>query len=140
MASIMQEFYCHECVGYFRVKLNIERDYGVEICCPSCGHLHHRVIEDGVIKENGTKLKRHDNTPKEQIYPMKSSYSKEPITKKMKDSSQWGAKRDAVVVEKEVIKTAEEHKTWAESFSEAFRSMFFRDRWAERANDEKQGL
>lgn len=92
--KIWQEFYCGECKGYFRVKLNTAINMAVEMVCPNCGHEHHRYIKDGVIYENG----RYGNEPKEKIYPPKSAYSKEAFTQKMAQSK-WA--RDGVVIKNE---------------------------------------
>ncbi|MHA1948256.1 MAG: hypothetical protein ACW99G_02670 [Candidatus Thorarchaeota archaeon] len=101
MASTLQEFYCGECSGYFRVKLNLDRDYVVWMVCPECGHKHKRAIDGGVIKENG----RENSDPAEEIVVMKSAYSKEPWTKKMQkakekheDRTYCSARRDGVIV------------------------------------------
>ena len=96
--KIWQEFYCGECQGYFRVKLNIALNIGVEMVCPKCGHKHHRYIKNGVIYENG----RDTNTPKEEICPPLSAYSKEPLTEKMAAATaKWNARRDGVKIEGE---------------------------------------
>ena len=93
--KIWQEFYCGECQGYFRVKLNMALNIGVEMVCPNCKHRHHRYIKDGVIYEQG----RNENAPKDEICPPLSAYSKEPLTAKMEVKSTW--KRDGVVIDKE---------------------------------------
>jgi hypothetical protein len=93
--KVWQEFYCGECQGYFRVKLNMALTIGVEIVCPKCKHKHHRFIKDGVIYENG----RSEHGAKEEICPPLSAYSKEPLTAKM-EKAKYG-KRDGVVIDKE---------------------------------------
>lgn len=95
--KVWQEFYCGECSGYFRVKLNMALTIGVEIVCPKCKHQHHRFIKNGIIYENG----RTENGAKEEICPPLSSYSKEPLTAKMKSAKSWVDKRDGVKIEKE---------------------------------------
>ena len=96
--KIWQEFFCGECTGYFRVRLNMALNMGVEMVCPKCNHKHHRFIKNGVIFENG----RDSNSAKEEICPPISAYSKEPFTAKMRDkSSQYRAGRDGAVIEKE---------------------------------------
>lgn len=92
--KIWQEFYCGECQGYFRVKLNMALTIGVEIVCPKCKHEHHRFIKDGVIFESG----RSQNGAKEKICPPLSAYSKEPLTRKM-ETTRYA--RDGVVIDKE---------------------------------------
>ena len=94
---VWQEFYCGECSGYFRVKLNMALTIGVEIVCPKCKHRHHRFIKEGVIYENG----RSTNGAKEEIHPTLSAYSKEPLTAKMKSATKWGDRRDGVKIEEE---------------------------------------
>jgi hypothetical protein len=92
--KIWQEFYCGECQGYFRVKLNMALTIGVEIVCPKCKHEHHRFIKNGVIFERG----RSENGAKEKICPPLSAYSKEPLTRKM-ETTKYA--RDGVVIDKE---------------------------------------
>lgn len=97
MSRVWQEFYCGECKGYIRVKLNIELNHEVEVVCPKCGHRHRRVIRDGQIFENG----RFTNEPKEEICPPMSAYQKEPWTKKMRtahEKNDYGARRAAEVI------------------------------------------
>lgn len=95
--KIWQEFYCGECEGYFRVKLNVSLNRGVEMVCPNCGHKHHRYIKDGVIFEFG----RNENSPKEEILPPKSAYSKEPLTARMAKSVRWEDRRNGSVINQE---------------------------------------
>jgi len=73
--KIWQEFYCNDCCGYFRVKLNMAINCSVEMTCPECGRKHPRRIEKGRIYEGG------GGASKEEIRPPKSSYSKKPISK-----------------------------------------------------------
>lgn len=94
--KIWQEFYCGECKGYFRVKLNMSLTIGVEIICPNCQHAHHRFIKEGQIFENG----RESNSIKQEIVSPVSAYSKEPLTQKMIDASFY-EKRDGSKIEKE---------------------------------------
>lgn len=95
--KVWQEFYCGECSGYFRVKLNMALNLGVEMVCPKCKHKHHRFIKGGVIYENG----RNENEAKEEICPPLSSYSKEPLTAKMQSATGFYGRRDGVKIEKE---------------------------------------
>ena len=85
--KIWQEFYCNDCCGYFRVKLNMAINCSVEMVCPGCGRKHPRRIEKGRIYEGG------GGASKEEIRPPKSAYSKEPLSKKMK-----GHEREGVVL------------------------------------------
>lgn len=94
MEKVWQEFYCGECSGYFRVKLNFNLNYEVEMVCPNCSHKHRRVIQNGQIYEKG----RFSSEVKEEIMPPKSAYSKEPLTNKMaKNKCRW-TKREGVVI------------------------------------------
>jgi hypothetical protein len=93
--KIWQEFYCGECDGYFRVRLNMAINMGVRMVCPNCKHEHHRFVENGVIYEKGRAA--HD--PKEKIYPPKSAYSKEPLTAKMATATSPWKRRDGVKIE-----------------------------------------
>lgn len=43
------EFYCHDCGGYIRVKLDKSLNGNHVVVCPKCGHEHCRVIENGKI-------------------------------------------------------------------------------------------
>lgn len=92
MDRIYQEFYCGECDGYFRCKINVKINHGVKMVCPNCSHEHHRYIKNGVIFEDG----RGANSPIEEIMPPKSSYYKVPFTEKMKKTKY---KRDGVIIE-----------------------------------------
>jgi hypothetical protein len=96
MARVFQEFYCGECDGYFRCKINMGITHGVKLVCPNCKHEHHRFIENGTILERG----RESNSSIEEIMPPKSSYFKEPFTDKMKKAKNaWTGKRDGVIIE-----------------------------------------
>jgi len=98
MASVNQEFYCGECDGYFFAKLNMEINQGINLSCPNCGHKHHRYIKKGQIFESG----RNSNKATEEICPMKSTYHKKPVTKKMQDAAnkdRWSGRRDGVPME-----------------------------------------
>ena len=75
MAKIVQEFHCNDCVGYFRVKLNMALNHSVDVVCPNCGHHHPRIIKDGVIFEGS-------RNGGEEICPPKSAYSKTSIFEK----------------------------------------------------------
>lgn len=74
---IWQEFYCNDCDGYFRVKLNVAINMRVEMVCPNCGRKHPRSIRDGRIVEAGHEA------VKEEILVPKSAYSKESLHSKM---------------------------------------------------------
>jgi len=72
--KIWQEFFCNDCSGYFRVKLNMALNCSVEMTCPECGRKHPRRIEKGIIYEGG------GGTAREEIRPPKSAYSKKAIS------------------------------------------------------------
>jgi hypothetical protein len=75
--KIIQEFYCNECVGYFRVTLDVGFNRLVGVECPNCGHQHEREIKDGIIYENHKTGSFH-----EILMPMKSTYSKTAALRK----------------------------------------------------------
>jgi hypothetical protein len=73
MAFVKHEFYCSgSCGKYFDFVLNMELNGNYRIHCPNCGHIHFRVVKNGVITEG-----RFTDDPSspiiEDIYPMKSS-------------------------------------------------------------------
>jgi hypothetical protein len=123
MASVWQEFYCGNCGGYFRVKLNMALNIIVDVCCPGwlgedttkpCLHKHRRCIKDGRIEENGR-----DGQFKEEICPPRSAYSKEPLTKHMKDCTDtWRGKRDGAVIkeDKDLVRDAFMQELWFEKY------------------------
>lgn len=102
-----QEFYCGECNGYFVVRLNMALNHVVHVQCPECGHEHRRVIKHGVIYENG----RYNESVVENIHTTKATYSKEPLTEKMRkahDANSYSGRRDGVKL------TNEQLSRWAE--------------------------
>jgi hypothetical protein len=101
---VWQEFYCTKsgggCGKYIRVKLNMALNHTVKIICPLCKHEHQRVIEEGVIKEQG----RFDNKPIEEVCPPKSACSDKPYTKQMAEIKKGKSsknERDAAVIKGE---------------------------------------
>ncbi len=70
MSKVAQEFYCNDCDGYVRLKLNMALNQRVRVVCPNCGHQHPRELRDGVIYEC------YHSADAETICPPKSSYSK----------------------------------------------------------------
>jgi ribosomal protein L32 len=69
----------------------------VEIKCPNCSHLHRRCIKDGQIYEFG----RHGTDIKEEILVTMASYSKEPLTQKMKlahEQNSYANRRDGAII------------------------------------------
>jgi hypothetical protein len=109
--KVFQEWYCGECKTYIRFRLSMDWDRAVLVVCPLCKHEHQRFIKDGVIMEDGRFSNGH---PKEEICPPKSAASKDPITKKLKDSK-WGT-RDGIVIK---------------SSEDLVRDNYFRERWIE---------
>ena len=43
--------HCHACSGNFVAELDMEIDGQHVVECPSCGHLHYRIIKGGKITE-----------------------------------------------------------------------------------------
>lgn len=82
MASgrVWQEFYCNDCNGYFRVRLNMSLNIRVKMKCPNCGREHPRCIVNGLIKEYAPEI---SSSYTEEIIVPKSAYSKEPKHTKM---------------------------------------------------------
>ena len=76
MAKIAQEFYCNDCSGFIRVKLNLALNHRITVQCPKCSHQHPRVIVDGIIYETHPEVV---SSYTEEICPPMSSYSKESI-------------------------------------------------------------
>ena len=123
MSTIRQEFYCMECQGYFLANLNVSINLQVEIICPNCGHKHHRYIKDGQIFERG----RENGSPIQEIHVPKCTYSKKPLTEKMQKATTFNDRRDGVPL------------PFEESFKEAYRDEHFKQRWLEKAANEKDG-
>lgn len=46
---VRTDIYCHDCTKQFIGSLDYDVNGNHEIECPYCGHLHYRVIKDGVI-------------------------------------------------------------------------------------------
>mgnify|MGYP001077118266 CR=1 FL=1 len=114
--KIFQEFYCTKsgggCGKYILVKLNIEIDHIVEVCCPNCGHKHTRNIVNGEIKEGG----RWDGKTKEEICPPKSAVSDKPHTTALLEGK--GQERDGAVIKKrgDLHKRSPHWERWFERF------------------------
>ncbi len=108
MERVLQEFYCGECQGFFTIKLNMALNHEVEICCPNCGHEHRRCIVEGHVYESG----RYQTNSKEKIRTSKASYTKDPITEKMKTAR---SRRDGVeiVKERDPLSQAEFAERWS---------------------------
>ena len=92
---VWQEFYCGECQGYMRVKLNMGLNFEVFVVCPKCRHEHRRIIKDGQIYENG----RYGSDVKEEICPPMSAWSEDPWTDTMrKAGKKYSSRRDGVKI------------------------------------------
>lgn len=87
MERVWQEFYCNDCHGYIRLKLNMVLNYSVVVVCPNCDRKHPRVIKDGRIYEGG------NGRTADEICPPKAAYSKEAFSKHIRVNA-----RDAEVI------------------------------------------
>lgn len=114
--KVFQEFYCGECQHYIRVRLNMSYNRTIWLVCPMCGHKHQRYIDKGTIYERG---RYEHGDPVEDICPPKSACSKEPFTKKMRDSY---SRRDGAVIRTD---------------ADLARASVMIDRWAEVAARER---
>lgn len=95
MSRISQEFYCNDCYGYFFPRINTAITAKAEIVCPNCGRKHPRWIHEGQVFDKAPKLK--SDWPEQEILSPKTSYSKEPLTDKMKKKHN-GEPRDGEVI------------------------------------------
>ena len=106
---IWQEIHCTlsggGCGGYILVKLNTAlNDHRVEMICPKCQHKHVRVIQNGVVQEQG----RFASKTSEEICPTLAAWSEKPRTLTMKKKKPISKKdgtpayfneRDGVVIQ-----------------------------------------
>ncbi len=46
-----QELHCHNCNCYVQFKIDTEQNGNHEIRCPNCGHIHYRLVVNGIITE-----------------------------------------------------------------------------------------
>lgn len=46
------DVYCTNCSRQFIATLDLELNGNHEITCPLCGHIHYRVVRDGVVTED----------------------------------------------------------------------------------------
>lgn len=76
--KIWQEFYCNDCDGYIRIKLNVEINRSVTICCPNPKCARHKDGHPRQIK-NGEIVGDAYEKNAEEIMPPISAYSKESI-------------------------------------------------------------
>jgi len=90
--KLVQEIYCNDCSGYFRVILNTALNIAVKIKCPNCEREHERHIIDGKVYDKFMKTVNWKDV--DVIIPMKSTYSKEAVFKKsypnMRDGMPFG--------------------------------------------------
>ena len=78
---VWQEFYCNDCDGYVRFKVNAAlKDHRVVVVCPNCNRKHPRLVIDGRVYDKSSGMGARDE---EEVCPPKSAYSKEPWTKAM---------------------------------------------------------
>lgn len=105
--KIWQEFYCNDCDGYWRVKLCMQLNIRVEMVCPNCGRKHPRCIKDGKIYENADV-----GSYTEEVLAPKSSYSKEPVSNRIKRNARDGA----VISEAEHIRDPIMRELWLDYF------------------------
>jgi hypothetical protein len=114
---IFQEWYCTKsgggCGGYIVCKINIAINGIVEMVCPNCGHKHQRVIEDGIIKEQG----RHSGKPTQEICPTKAAWSKKARLVSMQKNAGTHNERDGVVPKSDNDFLQE---SWREKFGGVF--------------------
>lgn len=111
--KIFQEWWCGNCSTYIRFRLSMDWNRVVWVECPMCHHKHQRCIKDGVIQEDG---RYSGGDPVEDICPPKSACSKDPITKKFSNKTEWSDKRDGIVIK---------------SSDDLIRDNYFRERWLE---------
>jgi hypothetical protein len=132
MDRVLQEFYCGECDGYFRLKLNVSLNYEVEVQCPNpkCKHLHRRCVVDGQIYEQG----RYKTDKRETLIASDATYSKTPVTQRMREahdskqiSEKYRQRRDGVPIEDSLF--------GGEVYDDNSARM---DRWASLASKNKQ--
>lgn len=84
---VWQEFYCNDCAGYIRLRLNAALDFAVVIVCPSCGRRHPRILKYGRIFD--TYNQQPENL-REEICPQKSAYSKTPFSVNIEKNARNG--------------------------------------------------
>jgi RNase P subunit RPR2 len=118
VSRIWQEFFCGECKGYIRVKLNMSLNHEVEVVCPKCGHKHRRIIVDGEIHEKG----RYQGSLKEEICPTLSAWYEEAWTEKMRQARNFSDRRDGVRIKESEVPTG--HIQAQEILSESWFSRF----------------
>jgi len=47
-----QELWCHKCENYVQFDIDVSLNGNHEIICPKCGHVHCRVVKDGIITDD----------------------------------------------------------------------------------------
>jgi DNA-directed RNA polymerase subunit RPC12/RpoP len=52
MTEQRSDVYCTNCGGQFIATLDLSLNGNHEITCPLCGHVHYRVVRDGVVTED----------------------------------------------------------------------------------------
>jgi hypothetical protein len=109
--KLFQEWYCGNCSTYIKFRLNMCYDRVVLVVCPMCKHEHQRYIKAGKIQDDG---RYNHGDPKEEIHPLKTACSKEPITKKL-SKEKWGT-RDGIVInsERDLVREDYFRQLWIE--------------------------
>jgi DNA-directed RNA polymerase subunit RPC12/RpoP len=47
-----QELHCHNCDCYVQFEIDTQQNGNHEIRCPNCGHIHYRLVVNGIITES----------------------------------------------------------------------------------------
>ena len=68
--KVQVEFWCGECRHYIYVTMNTTLAGNHIMVCPSCGHRHYRVVQDGIITSDRFDEGR---TIADEIVPMRSA-------------------------------------------------------------------
>jgi len=72
MPRVKTEFMCTQCQKYFDIMMNISLNGNYRIHCPCCGHVHYRMVREGLITDE--RFPVNDSVILyEDIVPMKSS-------------------------------------------------------------------
>ena len=102
--AVTQMFYCNDCNGYIKVKLNMGLNYSVRVKCPECGREHPRTIENGMIVND------YSSNGGEVICPPKSCYSKESFTDKIKTNARDGVRMNETFWKERWLEKAERER------------------------------
>lgn len=119
--KVVQEFYCGECEGYITVKLDMDINRRVNVCCPNCGHKHHRRVSNGVLRDDGVDM----GSVVENLIPMKAAYHKKNQTLEM-------GKR---VFKRHGVPITRENMTDAEKVRQGIMTDAWRERYGDRVDN-----